>query len=157
MTSLPTLRSSAAWSACANVISACARVASTIWLAHALTTSANGEVIFVLWIAASAILVCGAGLSGSLGRFISEGRSRDADGQSGAALATTVGRWLVGALLLGAVVLGALLVALPGRAPGPWWLPSALVLVLGLEGLGTAGLSGRLQFARQAQLARIPV
>ena len=84
MSAAPTLRASTCWSSLASLLMAAARLVSGIWLARALPTADNGGVIFVLWIAATAALVAGMGLSGSLQRFLSEGQSWRSDDQSAA-------------------------------------------------------------------------
>jgi O-antigen/teichoic acid export membrane protein len=88
-----------------------------------------------------------------LQRFISEGRARDVDGRNGQALVRTVGRWFAIAVALGAAVLSGLLLALPGHAPGPWWLPAVLMILMAFESLGACLLSGSLRFALMAKIA----
>jgi O-antigen/teichoic acid export membrane protein len=151
MSAAPTLRASTCWSSLASLLMAAARLVSGIWLARALPTADNGGVIFVLWIAATAALVAGMGLSGSLQRFLSEGQSWRSDDQSSRDFERIVGRWLLAALLVGAALVSVVTASMPTSIPGPCWLPAAVMLVLGLEGLGSAVLSGRQQFTRLAR------
>ncbi len=144
------LRALTAWSAIASLAQALSRLGSVVILAQLLSPREAGAVVYDLWLAGTALMLCGAGLGGALQRFLAE---LDGLGERAqlAGLASWAARRFALQLLAGALALAALLPFL-GTELGSgrlWTLPLVLALQ-GLEALGGALLSGQRRFGEIA-------
>jgi O-antigen/teichoic acid export membrane protein len=148
-TAIP-LRAATAWSAISSLAQALSRLGSVVILAQLLSPREAGAVVYDLWLAATALMLCGVALGSALQRFLAE-----LDGQGErelmAGLASWAARRFALLLLAGALALAALLPFL-GSELGSWrgWMLPLVLALQGFESLGAALLSGQRRFTEIA-------